>query len=91
VSNKKFPALFVICNYGRISNDALCIVGYPHCLCNDGRFQVIIFGIKIFDHTNDSLFKKVTKDTKLNTPEQQLWHSHHTVHIRQAYQNILKK
>jgi hypothetical protein len=61
------------------------------CLGNDGRFQVIIFGIKTFDHTNDSLFKRVTKHTKLNTPEQQLWHSHHTIHIRQAYQNILKK
>jgi hypothetical protein len=55
------------------------------------RFQVIVFDIKTFDHTNDSLFKRVTKDTKVNTPEQQLWHSHHTVHIRQTYQNILKK
>jgi hypothetical protein len=27
---------------------------------------------------------------ELRTPEEQLWHSHHTVHIRQAYQNILK-
>jgi hypothetical protein len=50
------------------------------------RFQVIVFDIKTFDHTNDSLFKRVTKDTKLNTPEQQLCH---TVHITQACQNIL--
>jgi hypothetical protein len=27
----------------------------------------------------------------MRTPEEQLWHSHHTVHIRQAYQNILKR
>jgi hypothetical protein len=32
----------------------------------------IVFDIKTLDHTNDSLFKRVTKDTKLNTPEQQL-------------------
>jgi hypothetical protein len=63
---------------------------FGKCLGNDGRFQVIILGIKTFDHTNDSLFKTVTKHTKLNTSEQQL-HSHHTIHIRQAYQNILKK
>jgi hypothetical protein len=30
-------------------------------------------------------------ENELRTPEEQLWHSHHTVHIRQAYQNILKR
>jgi hypothetical protein len=50
-------------------------------VCAMTGFQVIVFDIKTFDHTNDNLFKRVTKDTKLNTPEQQLCHSHHTVHM----------
>jgi hypothetical protein len=45
--------------------------------------------IKTFDHTNDSLFKRVvTKDTKLNTPEQQLWHSHHRTSISEYSEEV---
>jgi hypothetical protein len=37
------------------------------CKLNPGTY--CIFDIKTFDHTNDSLFKRVTKDTNLNFKE----------------------
>jgi hypothetical protein len=73
-------------------NDAYALLGIRIvCAMTDVFKLYVVFDIKTFDHINDSLLKSVTKDTKHNTPEQQLWHSHHTVYIRQAYQNIPKK
>jgi hypothetical protein len=62
----------------------ICIV----CAKTD-VFMNDVFDIKTFDHINDSLFKRVVpKDTKLNTPEEQLWHSHHKTSISQYCEEV---